>query len=168
MADLYADPKFGNKNDKEAIRVGGKKANKSLEVYLQEIAKKLPAGFRAKGNLFVFVDECHRTQGGLLHGAMRAVMGDSVMLVGFTGTPLLREDKKRSVETFGTYIHSYRFNEAVADGVILVAVRSTKCRAVFRQTRENRRMVRYEDGGIEPCRTCSIEVSLGQDGKTFQ
>lgn len=111
--------KFGNKNDKEAIRVGGKKANKSLEVYLQEIAKKLPAGFRAKGNLFVFVDECHRTQGGLLHGAMRAVMGDSVMLVGFTGTPLLREDKKRSVETFGTYIHSYRFNEAVADGVIL-------------------------------------------------
>ena len=54
--------KFGNKNDKEAIRVGGKKANKSLEVYLQEIAKKLPAGFRAKGNLFVFVDECHRTQ----------------------------------------------------------------------------------------------------------
>ena len=111
--------KFGNKNDKEAIRVGGKKANKSLEVYLQEIAKKLPAGFRAKGNLFVFVDGCHRTQGGLLHGAMRAVMGDSVMLVGFTGTPLLREDKKRSVETFGTYIHSYRFNEAVADGVIL-------------------------------------------------
>ena len=111
--------KFGNKNDKEAIRVGGKKANKSLEAYLQEIAKKLPAGFRAKGNLFVFVDECHRTQGGLLHGAMRAVMGDSVMLVGFTGTPLLREDKKRSVETFGTYIHSYRFNEAVADGVIL-------------------------------------------------
>lgn len=111
--------KFGNKNDKEAIRVGGKKANKSLEAYLQEVAKKLPAGFRAKGNLFVFVDECHRTQGGLLHGAMRAVMGDSVMLVGFTGTPLLREDKKRSVETFGTYIHSYRFNEAVADGVIL-------------------------------------------------
>lgn len=111
--------KFGNKNDKEAIHVGGKKANKSLEAYLQEVAKKLPAGFRAKGNLFVFVDECHRTQGGLLHGAMRAVMGDSVMLVGFTGTPLLREDKKRSVETFGTYIHSYRFNEAVADGVIL-------------------------------------------------
>lgn len=111
--------KFGNKNDKEAIHVGGKKANKSLEAYLQEVAKKLPAGFRAKGNLFVFVDECHRTQGGLLHGAMRAVMGDSVMLVGFTGTPLLREDKKRSVETFGTSIHSYRFNEAVADGVIL-------------------------------------------------
>ena len=111
--------KFGNKNDKEAIHVGGKKANKSLEAYLQEVAKKLPAGFRAKGNLFVFVDACHRTQGGLLHGAMRAVMGDSVMLVGFTGTPLLREDKKRSVETFGTYIHSYRFNEAVADGVIL-------------------------------------------------
>ena len=41
------------------------------------------------------------------------------MFVGFTGTPLLKADKKRSIEVFGRYIHTYKFNEAVKDGVIL-------------------------------------------------
>ena len=111
--------KFGNKNDTETISVGGKKATKSLDLYLEELAKSLPADFRAKGNIYVFIDECHRTQGGMLHEAMKHIMGDDVMLIGFTGTPLLHSDKKKSIETFGSYIHSYKFNEAVEDGVIL-------------------------------------------------
>ena len=111
--------KFGNKNDSDTISVGGKKATKSLDHYLDELAKSLPADFRAKGNIYVFIDECHRTQGGMLHEAMKHIMGDDVMLIGFTGTPLLHTDKKKSIETFGSYIHSYKFNEAVEDGVIL-------------------------------------------------
>ena len=111
--------KFGNKNDGDAISVGNKKASKSLDLYLEELAKSLPADFRAKGNIYVFIDECHRTQGGMLHEAMKHIMGDDVMLIGFTGTPLLHTDKKKSIETFGSYIHSYKFNEAVEDGVIL-------------------------------------------------
>ncbi len=112
--------KFGNKNDGDAVTIGNKKAQKSLEVYLQELAENLPKDFKVKGeNLYVFVDECHRTQGGLLHEAMRAIMGDNVMLIGFTGTPLLKTDKRNSLETFGSYIHTYKFNEAVADNVIL-------------------------------------------------
>ena len=111
--------KFGNKNDSDTISVGGKKATKSLDLYLDELAKSLPADFRAKGNIYVFIDECHRTQGGMLHEAMKHIMGNDVMLIGFTGTPLLHTDKKKSIETFGSYIHSYKFNEAVEDGVIL-------------------------------------------------
>ena len=111
--------KFGNKSDGDTISVGGKKATKSLDLYLDELAKSLPADFRAKGNIYVFIDECHRTQGGMLHEAMKHIMGDDVMLIGFTGTPLLHTDKKKSIETFGSYIHSYKFNEAVEDGVIL-------------------------------------------------
>ena len=111
--------KFGNKNDGDTISVGGKKATKSLDLYLDELAKSLPADFRAKGNIYVFIDECHRTQGGMLHEAMKHIMGNDVMLIGFTGTPLLHTDKKKSIETFGSYIHSYKFNEAVEDGVIL-------------------------------------------------
>lgn len=111
--------KFGNKNDGENISVGCKKATKSLDLYLEELAKSLPADFRAKGNIYVFIDECHRSQGGMLHEAMKHIMGDDVMLIGFTGTPLLHTDKKKSIETFGSYIHSYKFNEAVEDGVIL-------------------------------------------------
>ena len=41
------------------------------------------------------------------------------MLVGFTGTPLLKADKKRSIETFGPYIHTYKYDEAVSDNVVL-------------------------------------------------
>ena len=37
----------------------------------------------------------------------------------FTGTPLLRADKQRSIETFGPYIHTYKYDEAVDDKVVL-------------------------------------------------
>jgi type I restriction enzyme R subunit len=111
--------KFGNKNNSDTISVGGKNASKSLEYYLEELKKSLPNNFKAKGNIYVFIDECHRTQSGMLHKAMKHIMGKKVMLIGFTGTPLLRSDKKTSHETFGSYIHTYKFNEAVDDGVIL-------------------------------------------------
>lgn len=111
--------KFGNKTYNELPEVGNKKANKSLEQYLKEVLDKLPQDFKPKGNIYVFVDECHRTQGGMLHEAMKTIMGEDVMLIGFTGTPLLKTDKKNSIETFGTYIHTYKFDEAITDRVIL-------------------------------------------------
>ncbi len=39
--------------------------------------------------------------------------------IGFTGTPLLKADKQKSIEVFGRYIHTYKFDEAVKDGVVL-------------------------------------------------
>jgi len=73
---------------------------------------------RTVGELFVFVDECHRTQSGKLHRAMKALMPNAVF-VGFTGTPLLKKDKETSLEVFGGYIHTYKFSEAVEDEVVL-------------------------------------------------
>ena len=70
------------------------------------------------GELFIFVDECHRTESGKLHRAMKAILKNAVF-VGFTGTPLLKKDKKTSLEVFGRYIHTYKFDEAVADKVVL-------------------------------------------------
>jgi len=70
------------------------------------------------GEVFVFVDECHRTQSGKLHRVMKAMMPNAVF-IGFTGTPLLKKDKKTSLEVFGGYIHTYKFSEGVEDGVVL-------------------------------------------------
>ncbi len=70
------------------------------------------------GEVFVFVDECHRTQSGKLHRAMKAIMPNAVF-IGFTGTPLLKKDKQTSLEIFGKYIHTYKFSEGVEDGVVL-------------------------------------------------
>ena len=41
------------------------------------------------------------------------------MFVGFTGRPLLKADKQKSIEVFGTYIHTYKYDQAVKDGVVL-------------------------------------------------
>lgn len=86
--------------------------------FIEEMKKALPHDFKAKGDLFIFVDECHRTQSGKLHEAMKQILPEA-MFIGFTGTPLMKKDKKKSIEVFGSYIHTYKFNEAVADGVVL-------------------------------------------------
>ncbi|STR19647.1 type I restriction enzyme subunit R [Helicobacter pylori] len=66
----------------------------------------------------VLVDECHRTQGGKLHKAMKSLLPNAIFIA-FSGTPLLKQDKKTSQEVFGNYIHCYKFNEAVSDRVVL-------------------------------------------------
>src|SRR5262249_674432 len=60
----------------------------------------------------------HRTQSGKLHKTMKALLPGAVF-IGFTGTPLLKQDKQTSLEVFGTYIHTYKFGEAVEDEVVL-------------------------------------------------
>lgn len=92
--------------------------SKAADEFIKDLKASLPSDFKAKGKLFVFVDECHRTQSGKMHEAMHAILPDA-MFVGFTGTPLLASDKKKSFEVFGTPIHTYKFDEAVQDGVIL-------------------------------------------------
>ena len=71
-----------------------------------------------QGRFYVFVDECHRTQGGDMNKQMKRWL-EGAIFIGFTGTPLLRKDKQMTRDVFGTYIHTYKFHEGVADGVIL-------------------------------------------------
>jgi type I restriction enzyme R subunit len=93
----------------------GRRGVDDFEGFIRELESQPTA---TVGEVFVFVDECHRTQSGKLHRAMQAVMPNAVF-VGFTGTPLLKQDAKTSLEVFGGYIHTYKFDEAVADKVVL-------------------------------------------------
>jgi type I restriction enzyme R subunit len=102
--------KFGGKEDGEEVG--------DIAAYIAEVKKALPPGFKPKGDLYVYVDECHRTQSGDLHEAMKAILPNA-MFIGFTGTPLLKSDKQKSIEVFGRYIHTYKFDEAVKDKVVL-------------------------------------------------
>jgi type I restriction enzyme R subunit len=70
------------------------------------------------GQFYVFVDECHRTQGGDMNKQMKRWLPNAIF-IGFTGTPLLRKDRQTTREVFGTFIHTYKFHEAVEDGVVL-------------------------------------------------
>ena len=93
----------------------GKRDIENFEAYIEEI-KNAPS--ISVGELFVFVDECHRTQSGKLHKVMKALLPNAIF-IGFTGTPLLKQDKQTSLEVFGKFIHTYKFNEAVLDEVVL-------------------------------------------------
>ncbi|MCA9623174.1 MAG: HsdR family type I site-specific deoxyribonuclease, partial [Myxococcales bacterium] len=100
--------KFGRKD-------AGNLSGQAFERFVKELeAEPSPA----VGELFVFVDECHRTQAGRLNRIMKALLPEAVF-IGFTGTPLLRTDRKTTKEVFGGYIHTYKFSEAVEDEVVL-------------------------------------------------
>jgi type I restriction enzyme R subunit len=103
--------KFRGPDDQTAL-------DDASETFIDELRTRIPKDFSAKGNIFVFVDEAHRTQTGKMHRAMERLL-PGAMFIGFTGTPLLKADKATSIETFGSFIHTYKFDEAVADGVVL-------------------------------------------------
>ncbi len=102
--------KFGKNNSNNE--------SKDYEEFIKQIKRNLPQNFQPQGEFYVFVDECHRTQSGKLHKAMKKILPNA-LFIGFTGTPLLKQDKQKSVEVFGNYIHTYKFNEAVEDQVVL-------------------------------------------------
>jgi type I restriction enzyme R subunit len=93
----------------------GRRGVDDFDSFLKEFQAQPSPTF---GEVFVFVDECHRTQSGKLHKVMAAMM-PSAVFIGFTGTPLLKKDKQTSLEVFGGYIHTYKFSEAVEDEVVL-------------------------------------------------
>ena len=74
-------------------------------------------------NIFVLVDESHRTQSGRYGGLsqfaakMRRLLPQACYL-GFTGTPLLKKDKN-TLTAFGGLIHKYAIDEAVSDGAVV-------------------------------------------------
>lgn len=96
----------------------GEADTRDVDAFAESLRAALPNDFAPKGNIFVFVDECHRTQSGKLNRAMRAILPNA-LFIGFTGTPLLKDDKATSLETFGPIIHAYKFDEAVRDRVVL-------------------------------------------------
>lgn len=97
---------------------GGEATEKDIDKYIEELKLSLPKNFEAKDNFYVFVDECHRTQSGKLNKAMKTILPKAVF-IGFTGTPLLKKDKQTSIEVFGSFIHTYKYNEGVIDGIVL-------------------------------------------------
>ena len=66
-------------------------------------------------SILVLVDEAHRTQAGDLHANLLAGLPNCAR-IGFTGTPNIMGDKKRTHEIFGEFIDRYTIKEAEADG----------------------------------------------------
>jgi type I restriction enzyme R subunit len=97
---------------------------KNLDVLftlVQKFGKLKKSTFVDKSDdIFVLVDEAHRTQGGEAHAFMKTMMPNACY-IGFTGTPLMKAQKKDEVK-WGGYIDKYTISEAEADGAILPLV----------------------------------------------
>ncbi len=78
-----------------------------IEIQLEELSKK--------ENLYVLVDEAHRSHYGFLASFMRTVLPNA-KFIAFTGTPISKEDKSTLGEFYGgEYIDVYTIKESVAD-----------------------------------------------------
>jgi len=71
-------------------------------------------------DIFVLIDEAHRTQGGVAHLEMRRFIPNACY-IGFTGTPLMTKERE-SWRKFGGYIDKYTIDDALLDGVIVPLV----------------------------------------------
>ncbi len=101
-----------------------KMLNENREHVIATVIDKFEAGvskqdIRIKDpNIFVLVDEGHRTQFGTLHAKMRKVLPDSCFIA-FTGTPVMKQDKN-TVEKFGGLIKPvYPITQAVEDNAVV-------------------------------------------------
>lgn len=87
-------------------------------VHKFETAGKKKAGFVDHDeNIFVLIDEAHRTQSGVASLEMNRIIPNACY-IGFTGTPLMKNEKE-SWRKFGGYIDKYTIDDALADKVIL-------------------------------------------------
>jgi type I restriction enzyme R subunit len=83
-----------------------------------ESAAKKSAGFvDTDENIFVLIDEAHRSQNGVANFEMGRLIPNACY-IGFTGTPLMK-DEKESWRKFGGYIDKYTIDDALSDNIIL-------------------------------------------------
>ena len=68
-------------------------------------------------DIFVLVDESHRSNYGLMATRMRSVFANACY-IGFTGTPLMKSEKN-TMARFGRLIHKYTIRDGVEDGAIV-------------------------------------------------
>jgi type I restriction enzyme R subunit len=70
-------------------------------------------------NVFVLADEGHRSHYGTARGTMERML-PGACYIGFTGTPLMKDEKRSTIEKFGGFIDpTYTIEEATADGAVV-------------------------------------------------
>ena len=101
-----------------------KKEYRGIIVSMVHKFRDMPANVSLRKNIYVLIDEAHRTTGGDLGNYLMAAVPNATF-IGFTGTPV---DKtvygKGTFKTFGTddnqgYLHKYSISDSIADGTTL-------------------------------------------------
>lgn len=102
------------KHLRELLTKGGGQSVMTTVQKFQDAATGQHPVLNEAENIFVMVDEAHRTQYRSLAANMRRALPNGCFL-GFTGTPIDKKDRS-TFQTFGDYIHTYTIEQAVLDG----------------------------------------------------
>ena len=111
-----------------------------------EAAGKKSAGFVDDDkNIFVLIDEAHRSQNGMANFEMTRIIPNACY-IGFTGTPLMKKDRE-SWKKFGDYIDKYTIDDALADNIILPLIYEGRYVELVQNTEQiDRRVDRITEG----------------------
>jgi type I restriction enzyme, R subunit len=88
-----------------------------IEAFVDDLKNAVRTHAKPIGKFFVFIDEAHRTQSGSLHKYLKELLPNAIF-IGFTGTPIFKNEKTLSLRIFGKIIHAYKYDEAVRDEVV--------------------------------------------------
>ena len=100
------------KNDKEKI----------ITTVIHKFSKVANSNFKIENNnIFVFIDECHRSQSSNFHNFMLDVLPNAVK-IGFTGTPIIKNKKLATYKRIGKLIDAYTIKQGQEDKVIVPLV----------------------------------------------
>ncbi len=118
------------------------------------------------GRFYVFVDECHRTQGGDMNKQMKRWL-ESAIFIGFTGTPLLRKDKQTDA---GRLRHLHPHLQVLPgggrQGGARSEIRSSRRAAAADLAKKGRPVVRAKDQGPQQFPEGGAPEKMGDDGGT--
>ena len=97
---------------------------RGIVVTMMHKFRDMPANINTRSNIYVLIDEAHRTTGGDLGNFLMAGLPQATF-IGFTGTPIDKTAYGRGTfKTFGCeddkgYLHKYSISESIADGTTL-------------------------------------------------
>lgn len=126
MLQKYQDTSKRSAKDRVSMTIARKekkpgkkeKVGERLVTYEESIRFEDFPELNKSENVLVLVDEAHRSHTRTLHRNLRRALPGAA-IIGFTGTPILSEEKTETREIFGEFIDKYLLQEAEWDGATL-------------------------------------------------
>ncbi|MFA5747145.1 MAG: type I restriction enzyme endonuclease domain-containing protein, partial [Candidatus Paceibacterota bacterium] len=109
---------------------------------------KYPGFIDADQNIFVLIDEAHRSQGGIANFEMTKTIPNACY-IGFTGTPLMASEKE-SWRKFGGYIDKYTIDDALLDNIIVPLIYEGRYAVMTQNAGQIDRQVDRVSEGLNP------------------
>ncbi len=150
-----------------AKQIGSRKADIITTVIdkFDTVAAKYGVRF-SDVDVFVLVDEGHRSQYGATHARMRQVFPQACY-IGFTGTPLLKKEKSTAAK-FGGFIHKYTMRQAVEDSAVApLLYEGRMAELAVDQASIDKWFERVTDG-LTPEQKCDLKHKFSRDEEISQ